>query len=487
MDFLDPAKKRAHTIRLFVGYALVGIAIVIGSLILLFQSYGYDLDRKTGNVIQNGLIFLSAHPVGANIFVNGKSQGQTDARLALPAGQYTVELAQKGYRSWKRTFTLDGGSIERLAYPVLFPEKLTTSDVQLYSATPVFASESPDRHWVLVQQPQAFGSFDVYDLSSTNPTPTPIALPDNLLSPSSGAQNLQLVEWSTDNRHVLVRHDFTGSSEYIMIDRQTPASSLNLTKALGVNPSKLTLRDKKYDQYYMYDSAAKTLQAIDLKDKQAVSYLAKVLAYKSYGADVMEYVVDDGTVPGKVQLKLKEGNDIYTLRTFSSGTEYLLDLAQYSGDWYVVAGAKGEGIISVFKNPQSTLKNHKELAPLSVLRVENPQFISFSADTQLVAVQSGVKFGVYDIEADRRYYYELKPLVALDRQAKWMDGDRLSIENDNKTLVFDYDGINQQTLAANDPSFDPFFDRDYTTLYDIGPSVTVPSRAALTSTSLKVK
>src|SRR5690606_24256912 len=139
MDFLNPKKKRAHRIRLFIGYGLMAVAIGIATTILVFEAYGFDLDRKTGTVIQNGLLFIDAHPESADIRLNGESKGQTDARLVIPDGQYTVELNRDGYRGWKRTFRLEGSSIERLVYPFLFPEKLDTEDIQLYSATPAFS------------------------------------------------------------------------------------------------------------------------------------------------------------------------------------------------------------------------------------------------------------------------------------------------------------------------------------------------------------
>src|SRR5437868_1052460 len=102
MDFLDPKKKRAHIIRLYVGYFLMAIALGIGTLILMFELFGYDVNHKTGGVIQNGLVFVDAHPESAQIIVNGKPEGQTDARLTLPAGQYSFELKRDGYRNWKR-------------------------------------------------------------------------------------------------------------------------------------------------------------------------------------------------------------------------------------------------------------------------------------------------------------------------------------------------------------------------------------------------
>jgi hypothetical protein len=488
MDFLDPAKKRAHATRLIIGYVLIAAAIAVTSLILLFQSYGYDLDRKTGSIIQNGLVFVSAHPEGAQIYVNGQDLGGTDAKLPIPAGQYTFELKRKGYRNWKRTFYLEGGSVERLTYPILFPEKLTSKDVQLYSSVPTFATVSPDRHWLVVQQPQDINKFDVFDLSQKDPNPVSVVLPDGLLTKADGAQSLSLVEWSTDNKHVLIKHTYNSGFEFVILDRENAASSLNINKQLNVSPAKVVLRDKHYDQWYVYDDKTLALQTADLKAKQPQSFLAKVLAFKSYGSGTMLYVADDDKVTDTVALKLLDGSSTYKLRSFPKGSGYALDIARYNNDWFITAAAKSENIVSIYKNPQDTLKNkpNRPLVPTTVLRLDHPAYLSFSANTQFIAAQSGSKFAVYDAEKDRRYYYELPFVLPPEQQARWMDGDRLAVVRDNKTLVFDYDGINQQTLSAANPGFEPFFDQNYTTLYSIAPSVTVAGRAALTSTSLKV-
>src|SRR3990167_10141226 len=103
MDFLDPVKKRAQNRRLTIGYILVAIALALGSLVILFRTYGYDLDRKTGRVIQNGLIYLSAAPDQATVYLNGKNEGKTDARLTKPAGRYKIKLHSEGYKPWQKT------------------------------------------------------------------------------------------------------------------------------------------------------------------------------------------------------------------------------------------------------------------------------------------------------------------------------------------------------------------------------------------------
>lgn len=492
MDFLDPAKKRSHQRRLLLGYVLVGVAIALASVVLLFQSYGYDLDRKTGKLIQNGLVFIAAHPESAEIYVNGKDNNtRTDTKLTIPAGQYTIELKRDGYREWKRTFALDGGSVVRLAYPMLFPTKLVTNDVQQYATPPGFASESPDRHWLLVAQPGSFSKFDMYDLSNTKQqTQTTITLPSDILTTPAGAQSLALVEWSTDNRHLLVRHDYAGGSEFVMIDRETPSASFNVTKTINTPATAVTLRDKRYDQYYVYNAASQSLQTYDLKSKQLTAFLEKVLSYKTHGSNMVLYATDDNSVPGKVAIKLWDGGASYLMRAFAPGSDYHLDLTQFNNDWYMVMAPSNEGHAYIYKNPQDILKKADSkmvLVPFTVLKIDDPQFVSFSDNARFIAVQSGSKFAVYDIETDRRYYYDSKLAFAPGQQATWMDGHRLLAVIGGKNIVYDYDGINMQTLSASYDGFLPFFDRDYVELYNVAPSVTNPAQASVIRTELKAK
>src|SRR5690606_12414954 len=106
MDFLDPKKKRSHNIRLYIGYGLMAIALTIATLIVVFAAYGYGIDRKTGDVIQNGLLIVDSHPESAHIFINNEDKGTTDSRLVLPANAYTVELRRDGYLPWKLDINL---------------------------------------------------------------------------------------------------------------------------------------------------------------------------------------------------------------------------------------------------------------------------------------------------------------------------------------------------------------------------------------------
>src|ERR1035437_5316433 len=102
MDFLDPRKKRQFHIRLILGYVLVGIAIALATVILVYGAYGYSINTKTGTVVQNGLLFVDSKPGGANIYLNGASRNATTAaRLVLATGNYSLKLTRTGYHDWQ--------------------------------------------------------------------------------------------------------------------------------------------------------------------------------------------------------------------------------------------------------------------------------------------------------------------------------------------------------------------------------------------------
>lgn len=489
MDFLDPAKKRAHQKRLFLGYFLIGVAILLGSLILVLLSYGFDVDRRTGQVIQNGLIFTASAPESAKIYLNGKDSGNTDKKLTVPAGEYNLELKRDGYRTWKRSFNLEGSSIERLVYPVLFPVKMNTKDQQVYSATPAFSTQSLDRRWIITAQPNSFTNFELFDANNPKDPLVPFSIPATLLTTPTGVpQTLTLVEWSSDNRHVLLKHSYGESYEFIMLDREVPASSVNVNKLLSITPTAVTLRDKKFDKLYLYDTKTQILQTADTKSKEIKPYLKGVISYKSHGDDKMLYVSVDPEGVEKTIVRLRDNDKTYTLRRGLKDEAYLLDMARFDGHWYVTVASVNNGRVYIYRDPASQQPADSKALPslFTTLVITSPTQVAFSANTRFIMTQSGSKFAVYDAETNRRYYYTSDLNLPAESKATWMDGHRLLVNHDSKVVVFDYDGINKQTLVPIVPGTLPFFDRDYTRLFTLGTSVGDPSKTALTRTDMKL-
>jgi hypothetical protein len=486
MDYLNPKRQLEHRIILLVGYVLLAIAITIAAIVLLYQAYGFGIG-KNGTVIQNGLTFFSSQPHPANIYVNNQLESvTTNTRLVLLAGIYHIKLSRNGYYDWQRTIELDGGSVERFDYPFLYPKTLTTKKIQTYTAAPSLMAQSPDQHWLVVGHPGSLTGFDVYDLSSPAKPPVAISLPANLLTKPVSGEAWQFDEWADDNQHLLLQHNYDGKTEFILLDRANPDQSVNLNNSLSVNPAKLTLKNKKYDQYYIYDAATQTLQSVALKAPPAVPVLQHVLAYQSYGDNTVLYVTDSGAPAGKVLVKLLAGNQTSSIRSLPAGTSYLVDLTQYGGVMYVAAGDTGGSRVYIFKDPAGQLAAQpgQAVVPAQVLHVAQPNYLSFSANAQFIVVENGSQFGVYDIENTKGYSYSAtQPLDAPQTHASWMDGDRLTYVSGGKLSVFDYDGTNQHTLMATSNSYLSAFAPDYKNAYVLAPAATA-GQFELTQTSL---
>jgi hypothetical protein len=475
MDYLDPKKQARHTVLLLIGYVLTGVAIAIATLVLLYQAYGFGLNRQ-GKVIQNGLFFFSSQPHPAQIYVNGQLKSvRTNTRLSMPAGVYEIILRRDGYRDWQRTIALEGGSVEHYDYPFLIPNELDPSKVAEYGSAPRVMTQSPDRRWLMVQKPGSIRNFDVYDLKNPEKPPLPLALPQDVLTKASGSESWQPGEWADDNQHVLLRHVYDGKLEYVMIDRTDAAKSINLDSELSLpsHPPQLVLNDKKYDRYYLYGLPAGRLSQASLDRTSPKPYLDDVLAYKSYGDDTMLYVTPEGAKDGEVLLKMRVGSKDYTIRSFPAGGRYLVDLTEYSGSLYVAAGAARENKLYIYKDPAGQLEDDPGSAPVpsQVLRVHEPDYLSFSDSAQFIMIERSTEFAVYDIENEQTYHYKApKKLDKPQRHAVWMDGNRLAYVSGGRLIIFDYDNTNRQELVPASPLYEPAFTPDFQSLFTLAPS-----------------
>src|SRR4029078_1712488 len=154
--------------------------------------------------------FVDSKPGGADIYLNQIHRDRTSARFVLPAGNYSLTLRKDGYRDWSRSFTLDEQTVSRYIYPFLFPQKPQPHNLKLYNNSPGVITQTPDRHWLLVQSaPISLGklTFDEYDTFNIKKTARAVILPAALLtSPAAPASRVKVVEWSTDNVHLLLQH-----------------------------------------------------------------------------------------------------------------------------------------------------------------------------------------------------------------------------------------------------------------------------------------
>jgi hypothetical protein len=498
MDFLDPKKQRRNRLMLLIGYGLISIAIAGATLVLLYLVDGYGL--KNGTVIQNGLVFVSSQPSGADIYVNGtRYKSRTNTRVILPGGSYQFKITADGYRDWQRRIVMAGGDVQHFDYPFLFPTVLHTASFANLDEAPSFTSQSPDRRWWLIKPNDNSARLLLYDLKNpAEPALTTLQVPVTAYTQSTGADSWSVVSWAADDRRLLLLHTFTtGSSakahEYVLFDRSDPGVSQNLTAALQLPDSEvLSLYNQKYDQYYAFDATAGTLRTLSLDGSLQVRQLEHVVAFTASGNGNLLYATTQSptgaTLDGEVSVVLQLGQKTYTLRTLSISSHYLLDFARYSGSWYVAIGSvKDEGMY-VYKDPQIVTDADADglPSPWRLLHLPGLSYVGFSPNGQFAVAENAQQFAVYDADNTRSYTFAAEqPLDQPQTHAQWMDGNRLTYVSGGKQVVFDYDHQNVQTLEAALPAFVPVFNTSYKYLYALA-SGAASGSVTLTATPLTV-
>jgi hypothetical protein len=486
MDFLDPRRRRAHKYRLIIGYFLVAIVIALGTVILVYGAYGYGINTKTGQIIENGLLFVDSKPGGADIYLNGKAQpSKTAARLVLSARNYNLEIKKDGYHPWQRSFVLDEHSVARYVYPFLWPLKPATIPLKTYPSQPQLVTETPDRHFLLVQLPDSDSlAFDQYDTGNLAKAPTQITLPRSLLGGTTGSV-FKEVEWSTNNNNLLIDHTFNGGHEFLVLDRNNPDQSFNVNRLFNSDPTEVALKNKRIDQLYLYDQTNSTLQIGDSgKGSLDPPFLKHVLAFKPYGNTLLTYVTDVGAPSGKVAARIWDDGKTYPLYIFNAGQKYLIDAAQFQGHWYYVAGSDTTERINVFKDPIDSVRDPQigKAIPTIALHAQGATKLSFSNNTRFIGIEAGQTFAAYDLETQESYHYTIQS--PLSDVLHWMDGHRWIGLSGGNVFVMDYDHTNQQLLG---PSLIPqaaLFSRDYNQMITLAP---VSSSDSVTLTRIDLR
>lgn len=469
MDFLDTKKMRRHALLLYTGYVFIGVAVLFSAIVLVYQANGFGVN-KDGELVQNGLVFVSTQPNPAQIRLNGKvNEAQTNSRLSLPSGSYDVKLSRTGYHDWNRPINVQGGDVQNFDYPFLVPRNLQTSQTDTFAAAPGLTTQSRDRRWLVVQQAVNATSFNVYDLNQVaDVQPEVVNLPDNIATAADGAESWEVVQWANDNEHFLVKHTYGTGFEYLLIDRVQPAESVNLNTSLKVSPSSMALVDNKFDLYHVLVDGV--LSSIKLGDTQLRTIVENVLDFKSYSTDMVIYATPAPLDKNYVNISVIDDERNHVLRQVAVSDVYSLDTASYRGDQYFVVGASSEPMAYIYKNPVQQLRDADVTRPVAdrVLRVNGVRHVSFSPNTQFVLAQNGQSFGVYDLFIKRPYTYKVTdPIDAPQQHAEWMDGFHLTFVSAGKQIFFDYDQRNRQALSRTLPVQYGHFSQDYRYFYSL--------------------
>lgn len=116
--FSDKMKRRVAF------YFSVALFCVLMPIILSY-ALGYQIDYRHFKIYKTGIIYISSHPAGATIFIDGKKLDDlTPAQVEeLKPGSYRIVVSREGFYPWEKELTVRPNMVTKADRIVLFPVK----------------------------------------------------------------------------------------------------------------------------------------------------------------------------------------------------------------------------------------------------------------------------------------------------------------------------------------------------------------------------
>ncbi len=467
-------KKKQGLIRWGI-YAVLGLIIVFFSILLVLAAEGYDIDRSTGEVIQNGLVLVASEP-SAEVFINDAPEGDnTPSRLPLRSGDYTLELRRYKYRDWSRTFNVEGSEVLWLNYPRLVPKKIVNEDISTYQNVG-FSSRSPDGKILLVQQGKKSLIIDRYNLEAPEDSVEKITIPRSAFT-SSKLGTIIVTEWSDNNKTLILRHDYGKKREFVIVDTTKPGEAVNITRALDLTFPKLVFRPGSSNELFILKDGDVRAVVVDRKSLTG-SVISNVKDFSPQGDFIIS--ITNGRENKITLTQRNESLDVFTLNAPST----FMETQMYDRDLYIAQYSATEGAVHLFRNPYQQAQQNRAVLPFANFNIDDANRVEFSPGGRFLAVQSRNNMIVYDFEDEDLYQYRIAGAVG-DSLFEWIDSFRISLRVGGYQNFFDFDGSNRYRITRSTPEAKLFLDKNSETMWLL--DVNGAGKSPLTTSPLLLK
>lgn len=460
---IDFESEKSKNLINIAKYGLTGVLVILITIALVFAADGYDIDKKTGEIIHNGLVMVASEPVPADIYINGVSENDaTKSKLSLPSGQYEVLLKRNGFHDWSKKINVEGSDVVWLHYPRLIPTDIKTSDVEAFKDIDM-ATQSPDNKLLLLHEASGENQLLLIDATDQGSTATTVIVPTIVLTQEIGAPSrFEAIDWAQDNKTVLLTHTSGSVSELIMLDVTKPTEAINLSKIFELDMTDLSFIDDSKDKLYAVVSSS--LRRIDVKAKTVTGALIDNIA---------QYSSDDGYVAavhgekGEEKVSLLDGDKLMRFSDLEGEvSNYIVAINHFDGDRHLALSDIAGDLTSVYRDPIRIIEHPDEKTEIARLKLDDLKYLSFSPNGQFVMVQSGESFRLFDFDTESKRAFNMRLEVVKTTEANWIDDFHLSlIDTKSGAYFIDYDGLNPHMINAVDAKLGVFYDEKIEGMY----------------------
>lgn len=477
--FKKPTKKQLLLRRIAIS-AVATIAVIIIATITILLMLGYRLDSDNGRLEQGALLQFDSSPNGADVAVDGKTvSGRTATKQTVIAGTHTIKMSKSGYQDWNRTLDIAAGTLTWLDYTRLVPNERPVEKVANY-ATLVGLSVSPDSKWALAQETSQAPEFSLVDLRSEEVKSSTITVPATSYSEATTegvAHAFTIISWDSGSRYSLVKHTYNDQTEWLVVDTQNVAQTVNATQLLSVAFKDLQFAGTSGKVLYGLTTDG-AIRKVDLGAATiSRAFVTHVESFSIFDNNILSYVgTDANDTAQRVAGVYRDGDEsAHVLRTITSPDAVLkIATGRYFSDDYVAIAEGAAVTILKGKYPSSSSQDNTSLAPFATLELTGPvSALSFSPASDYVLAQSGTTFKSYEIEHARG---DVGAVTAAEGKAastlKWLDSAHLWNDDNNTLTMRDFNGINTFSIMTVEPGFNASLSQNGRFFYAVGKSDT---------------
>jgi len=460
--------KRELLIRRIFTYIIMVVSIIgIAAVVLLFV-LGYRLDSENG-LEQGALLQFNTQPTGANVQVDGKLLGSTTPnKSTVLAGSHTIIMSKAGYDNWQKTVNTPAGTLTWLDYAILVPQKLSVQTISQYASLAADLP-SPDQKTIILQPQADQATFDLVDISGTNPKTTTITLPSSDYSQAGVAgitHSFTLDRWDPNGRYVLIKHTYGDKTEWIVLDTQNPTNSKNISAILAIDLTSLRFSGTSGNTLFALSDG--TIRKIDINaDTISGPLVTNVDSFDLYETNIITYVGHDSNNKPLVGLYQDGDTESDVLQTADSSDGLHITTTRYYTDNYVAISVGNDVTILKGSYPHSSADS-TSLKPYAQFSFSEPvSSMSFSPEGEYLTVQTGLAFETYDLEHTQSYTGAVDASTA-GQPLQWLSQAYLYGDDDGKLTIREFDNTNIHMINTAAIGYDATLSPTGRYLYSIG-------------------
>lgn len=439
-----PKNRKQEILRRTLVYGLMTMIVTLLVTILLFIVMGYQYDEESGRIEQGGLLQLASKPTGAKVSIDGNEiSGRTDTKYYALAGEHDVKLELDGYKTWTKHVRLGAGSILWLNYARMVPQQIATETVAGYNRLDSSLA-SPNKRYIMLSTNAANPNFEVINLTGDRPVSLPLVLPEGSFTRSADGR-YDIIEWDKTSRYVLVRHDYSGKSEFILVDTQDVGRSKNIRNEMSLDARKVKFAFDGGLRIYA-TTVDNTLVSDDLGDGNLPTIVGTKIADFSINHEsyiTFTSLADVST--GKYSVGYyRSGSNTQNIVASSSSARSRIAIAHYFNADYMVFYDGNSLRISQIRSdigiPEASLSMIATLP-----NVGDIDDLDFGPNGRFVVASSAANDVVYDLEL--KQYTDIA-IAESGSAPTWLDEYYLTSVKDGKLFIFEFDGQNKHEISA---------------------------------------